>query len=510
MEHKPFKGISLVLLTLALSLGTFLQVLDISIANVAVPHIAGDLGVSPNQGTWVITSFAVSNAIVLPLTGWLSKRFGEVRLFVWSTTLFSIASGLCGLAWNLPVLIIFRTLQGAVAGSLIPLSQSLLLRSYPPNKQGLALGLWSMVVIVAPVLGPVVGGYLTDNYGWPWIFYVNIPLGLLSAMITWELMRDQETKREMHPIDFTGFVLLIVGVASLQIMLDKGNDLDWMNSNVIWALAIIAIIALSYFIAWNLYSPSPVVDFSFFRSPNFVIGTFLISIGFMIFFGSTVLLPLWLQTQMGYTAYKAGLATAPIGLLPIFLSPLLGKYLTAIDTRIWTILSFLVFSISFFWLSNFTPNIGIDQVAYVRLFQGIGVTFFFIPLVTISLAGIPPYSIASASGIFNFLRLLIGSGFGTAIFVTAWNRREVYHHSYLTETLNHNPQAYIEYADALNEVHLEGHRAGAFVDNIITQQAYLLSSNDIYWICGWIFLLLIPLVFLCKPPQNQSKAVVAE
>lgn len=510
MNQKPFQGLALVLLTIAVGLGTFLQVLDISIANVAVPNIAGNLGVSPNEGTWVITSFAVSNAIVLPLTGWLSKRFGEVRLFVWSTTLFSIVSGLCGLAWNLPVLILFRTLQGAVAGSLIPLSQSLLLRGYPADKQGLALGLWTMIVIVAPVLGPIIGGYLTDNYGWPWIFYINVPLGLLSSVMAWELMKDRETVRERQTIDRTGFSLLIIGVACLQIMLDKGNDLDWFNSNEIRLLAVGAVVALSFFVVWNLYSSSPVVDFSFFLIPNFVVGTFLISIGFMIFFGSTVLIPLWLQTQMGYTAYKAGLATAPIGILPILLSPLLGKYLTAIDTRIWTVLSFIVFSISFFWLSNFTTEVGIGEVAFIRLFQGIAVTFFFIPLVTISMAEIPTKSIASASGIFNFLRLLIGSGFGTAIFVTAWSRREVFHHSQLTETLDHNPQVFAEYSEVLQGLHLDGQRGAAIVDVAIQHQGYMIASNEIYWVCAWAFLLLIPLVFFCKAPKSKGKMIAAE
>ncbi|HJV97211.1 MAG TPA: DHA2 family efflux MFS transporter permease subunit, partial [Albitalea sp.] len=302
MPPKPLTGSALALVTVGLSLGTFMQVLDTTISNVSIPAIAGDLAASPNQGTWVITSFAVSNAIMLPITGWLARRVGEVRLFVAATLLFTVASWLCGLATNLPMLIAFRVLQGAVAGPMIPLSQSLLLANYPPEKKGMALALWSMTVIVAPIFGPILGGWITDNISWPWIFYINIPVGFLSAFITWELLRQRDTETVRHPIDGVGLALLIVGIGCLQILLDKGNELDWFGSPLIVALAVVSAVALSFFIAWELTEAHPVVDLQLFRNRNFAIGTIVLSLAYLTFFGNVVILPLWLQTQMEYTA----------------------------------------------------------------------------------------------------------------------------------------------------------------------------------------------------------------
>jgi DHA2 family multidrug resistance protein len=330
MNKSPLSALSLVVLTFALGLGTFIQILDTSIANVAIPYISGDLAVSPQQGTWVITSFAVSNAIVLPLTGWLAGRFGGVKFFIYSTSLFSLASFLCGIAPTFHALVFFRVIQGAVAGSLIPLSQSLLLTYFPEERKGLALGFWSMVVVVAPVLGPVLGGWITDNYGWPWIFYINIPLGLLSAFLTWNILGGRDNVRDRTPIDVVGLCFLVIGVGAFQIFLDKGNELDWFGSNFIITLAILAVVFLTLFTAWSINTDYPVVNFSFFKDLNFLISTVLSALVYLVFFGTTVLIPLWLQTQQGYTAFMAGVAVMPIGLIPIFVSPILGQVLNLI------------------------------------------------------------------------------------------------------------------------------------------------------------------------------------
>ena len=270
---RPLEGIALALLTLALSMATFMQVLDTTIANVAIPTIAGNLGASSSQGTWVITSFGVANAISLPLTGWLAKRFGEVKLFLWSTALFVMASWLCGMAQSLELLILFRVLQGLVAGPMIPLSQSLLLSSYPPKKRGMALSLWSMTVIVAPIFGPILGGWISDNYHWGWIFFINVPLGVVVFFLCTRMLRGRETATQRNPIDLVGLSLLVLGVGALQLMLDRGKELDWFASGEIVALGLTALVGLAFFLAWELTEAHPVVELRLFARRNFALGT---------------------------------------------------------------------------------------------------------------------------------------------------------------------------------------------------------------------------------------------
>lgn len=500
------------LLNVAFSLGTFIQVLDTSIANVAIPYIAGNLSVSADQGTWVITSFSASNAIVLPLTGWLASYFGRVRLFVVSVLLFAFVSFLCGFSTSLTMLVIFRTIQGAVAGSLIPLSQSLLMACNPPEKQGAAMGFWGMVVIVAPILGPILGGYLTEVYSWPWIFYINVPVGLFSAFIVWHYMKNCESKIERHPIDWVGLFLLSVGVGCLQIMLDKGKDLDWFESNTIIALTVIAIVSLIYFALWNSSQKYAIVDFSFFRDRNFAIGTLAVTIGYLLFFGSTVTVPLWLQTQQDYTPYWAGLAVAPIGIVPLLLSTTIGKNMSRLDPRKLAAASFAIFSIGFFYQANFITQLSINTVMMARFIQGFGIVIFFLPLVQISLGLIPKARYASASGLFNFIRILVGSGFGTSLSIELWSRLEIFHHSRLSESITiYSPQTQQVYQalQGASPVFTDG-VANRVVDMLVEQQAYMLATNDLSWLAAWTFLLMIPLPFLCKkitPNSNAAHAV---
>ncbi|MGL5236675.1 MAG: DHA2 family efflux MFS transporter permease subunit, partial [Plesiomonas shigelloides] len=262
--NAPLEGKSLIWATLALSMATFMQVLDSSIANVAIPTISGSLGASTTQGTWVITSFGVANAISLPLTGWFAKRFGEVKLFLWSTVLFTLFSWLCGISSSLEMLIFFRVMQGLVSGPMIPLSQSLLLANYPPAKRAIALSLWSMTVIVAPICGPVLGGYISDNYHWAWIFFINVPVGIFVVLLTARVLEGRETQKEYKPMDTIGLGLMVLGVGSLQIMLDQGRELGWFNSNEIVILAVLAVVSLAFFIVWELTDDNPVIDLSLF------------------------------------------------------------------------------------------------------------------------------------------------------------------------------------------------------------------------------------------------------
>lgn len=503
--HPPLHGPTLILLTLGLSLGTFMQVLDTSIANVSLPAISGDLAVSPNQGTWVITSFAVSNAIALPLTGWLSRRFGDVRLFVMSTLLFTLASLLCGLASTLPALIAARVLQGAVAGPMIPLSQSLLLNNYPPEKKGLALALWSMTVIVAPILGPILGGWITDNINWPWIFYINLPVGLLSAFLTWTLIGKRSSATEVVPIDKLGLVLLVLGVGALQILLDKGNDLDWFASGTIVTLAIVSAVALSVLVVWELTDRHPVVDFHLFAQRNFLVGTVILSVGYLVFFGNVVVLPLWLQTNMGYTATWAGMAAAPIGILPVFLSAVVGKNMHRLDLRIWATFSFAVFAAVSFWNSHFNTDVSFQQIVIPRLLMGFGVATFFVPLTALTLADIPPRMMASATGLSNFSRILAGS-FGTSLSITLWDRRAEFHHSILTSHISaFDPTLAGAFFGSLANPATDP----AMLEQIINQQAVLMATNDIFWLSGCFFAALMGVVWLARPPKQGSSPLAS-
>ncbi|TXH51363.1 MAG: DHA2 family efflux MFS transporter permease subunit, partial [Burkholderiaceae bacterium] len=379
----PLEGSARVLGTLALSLATFMNVLDSSIANVSIPAIAGDMGVSPAQGTWVITSFGVANAIAVPLTGWLTQRFGQVRLFVASVLLFVIASWLCGLAPTIESLIFFRVVQGLVAGPMIPLSQTLLLASYPPALAGTAMAMWAMTTLVAPVMGPLLGGWITDNISWPWIFYINVPVGLLAATMAWSIYRTRDPGPRKVPLDSVGLGLLVLWVGALQIMIDKGKELDWFASGQIVMLAIVAVVGFAFFLAWELTEHHPIVNLRLFARRNFVLGTSSLALAYGLFFGNVVLLPLWLQQYMGYTATWAGLAMAPVGLLAIALSPWVGKNVNRIDPRWLATAAFLVFGAVLWMRSLFNTQADFITILWPTLLQGVGMAMFFIPLQTI-------------------------------------------------------------------------------------------------------------------------------
>ncbi len=502
------QGGKLALLTFSLSLGIFMNVLDISIANVAIPALAGDLAVSPDNGTWVITSFAVSQAIMLPITGWLARRFGEVRLFLLSTTLFTLTSILCGLSVNLPMLIFFRVLQGAVSGPMIPLSQSLLLSNYPDHRKGFATSIWAMTAVVGPIFGPILGGWITDNYSWPWIFYINAPVGIISVVITAMVLNGRETQITKTPVDIVGLVLLTIGIGCLQILLDKGNDLDWFHSDVILTLAVISTITLSFLLAWELTERHPIIDLKLFAHRNFCIGTILLTLGYTVYFSNVVIFPLWLQTQMNYTPTWAGLAAAPVGILPFLLSPFVGHYMSKVDLRGMICFGFIVFAVTSFWQSNFYTEVGYLQLAEPRFLQGLGITFFFTPLVTIVISGLPNARIANALGLANFCRILGGS-FGTSMSVTMWDRREAYHHSVLVEQINpYNPI----YNNTMSQLHALGYssmQSIAKITGTITNQAFMLATNDIFWLSGWTFIALMVIIWFAKPPFLAKKGPVA-
>ncbi|TMH08350.1 MAG: DHA2 family efflux MFS transporter permease subunit [Betaproteobacteria bacterium] len=476
-----------------------MNVLDTSIANVSLPSIAGNLGVSPSQGTWVITSFAVANAISVPLTGWLTQRFGAVRLFTASVLLFVLASWLCGFAPSLELLIAFRVIQGLVAGPMIPLSQTLLLSSYPPQKAGLAMAMWAMTTLVAPVAGPLLGGWITDNMSWPWIFYINIPVGLAAAGVTWSIYRKRETPTRKLPIDGVGLGLLVLWVGAMQIMLDKGKELDWFHSAQIVVLGAAALIGFVVFVVWELTEEHPVVELRLFALRNFSVGAITLSIAYGLFFGNLVLLPLWLQQHMGYTATAAGFALAPV------VSPMVGRNVTRVDPRGIATVSFVVFAIVLWMRSHFTTQADLWTILVPTILQGAAVACFFIPLMNITLSGLTPDRIASASGLSNFVRITAGA-FGTSISTTLWEDRAAMHHAHLAERLSAGDAVTSDAWSKLGAMGLSPDQIGAQVSRLIDQQAFTRAADDIFLGSALLFLALIAVVWVTKPLRGGATA----
>ena len=499
-HFKPLQGGALAMLTLVLSLATFMLVLDSTIANVAIPTIAGDLGASSSQGTWVITSFGVANAISIPITGWLAKRFGEVRLFLIATLLFVLASWLCGIANSLEMLIVFRVLQGAVAGPIIPLSQSLLLNNYPPEKRGMALAFWSMTIVVAPICGPILGGWISDNIHWGWIFFINVPIGLAVVLISWKILEGRESRISHQPVNTVGLILLALGVGALQLMLDQGRELDWFNSTEIVVLTIIAAVGLIALIIWELTDNNPVVDVSLFKSRNFTVGCVSTSLAFLVYSGTVVLIPLLLQQVYNYTATWAGLAAAPVGLLPILLAPIIGKFGNKIDMRILITVSFMVYALTFYWRAvTFEPEMTFMDVALPQFVQGLAVACFFMPLTTITLSGLPPEKMASASSLFNFLRTLAGS-IGTSLTTFIWYNREAVHHTQLTEVINpYNPISQ-QFFQTMGSFGLSEEQTASYLARQITAQGFIIGANEIFLVSAITFISLVVLIWFAKPP----------
>ena len=504
-HFKPLQGGALAILTLALSLATFMLVLDSTIANVAIPTIAGDLGASSSQGTWVITSFGVANAISIPITGWLAKRFGEVRLFLIATLLFVLASWLCGIANSLEMLIVFRVLQGAVAGPIIPLSQSLLLNNYPSEKRGMALAFWSMTIVVAPICGPILGGWISDNIHWGWIFFINVPIGLAVVLISWKLLEGRESRISHQPVNTIGLILLALGVGALQLMLDQGRELDWFNSTEIVVLTIIAAVGLIALIIWELTDDNPVVDVSLFKSRNFTVGCVSTSLAFLVYSGTVVLIPLLLQQVYNYTATWAGLAAAPVGLLPILLAPIIGKFGNKIDMRILITISFMVYALTFYWRAvTFEPEMTFMDVALPQFVQGLAVACFFMPLTTITLSGLPPEKMASASSLFNFLRTLAGS-IGTSLTTFMWYNREAVHHTQLTEVINpYNPISQ-QFFQTMGSFGLSEEQTASYLARQITAQGFIMGANEIFLISAITFMSLVVVIWFAKPPFSSKR-----
>jgi DHA2 family multidrug resistance protein len=492
-----FNPANRMLCSVGLALAIFMQVLDTTIANVSLPTIAGNLGATPQQSTWVITAFAVSNAIALPLTGWFTRRFGEVRLFVAATLLFTLTSFLCGIAQNMGMLVFFRAVQGFVAGPMYPVTQALLLSIFPSHKRTQAMTVMTTVAVVAPIAGPIIGGWITDNYSWPWIFFINIPFGIFAAYIVWTQMGHKQQVLQQTTMDYVGLAALVLGVGALQIVLDKGNDEDWFSSNMIIILSILSAISIAVFLIWELTDKSPIVNLRMFRHRNFTVGTIAYMLGYAAFFSAALLVPLWLQTQLHYTPYWAGLAAAPIGIFTILLSPFVGRISNRLGLRMMTVLAALLMAAVFFMRSGFNIQVDFETVAYVQLLQGIGIAIFFMPLMTMLLSDLRTDEIADGAGLATFMRTLAAS-FSVSITTYLWNYRAVVHHAHLVEQFTPFNPATRDAIVALGNGDTQ--TALLTLDAMITRQAYQIAFNEIFLGLGVIMLLQIVALMFARPP----------
>lgn len=497
-------GVPRILAIFALSLATFLMVLDYTIANVSIPYIAGDLGVSYDQGTYVITAFAVGNAIVLPISGWLTARFGSVRILIASILLFVLFSWLCGLSWDFGMLVVCRFLQGFFSGPLVPLSQSLIISTNPPEKKNTVISLWGMIVITAPVIGPLLGGWISFDYSWPWIFYINIPFGLLSALLIWIYLRPFESPLQKKPVDIIGFILLAIAVTSLQILLDKGEQWDWFSSPKILTLAILSGLGFLYLIVWELLHRHPLIELSLFRTKSFAVSVLFIAMMYSMYFGSVVLVPLWLQSNMGYNAIWAGIAVAPIGVVPLLTSTFSGWVVTRFGKLKPLCLSFLLFAISCFYTAYFDTSVDLMHIWISRLLLGCGLAFLMTPLFALSFQDMPNEKLPSAAGIFHFVRAMFG-GIGTSVFTTLWVRRSAFHHEREGSNVSCFSENTTSMLEQMKQLGIQGKKSLVVLNNFVNDQAAMLALNDCFYLMGWLFLLLILFLPIGKPIKKPLK-----
>lgn len=493
----PLTGGMLWVAAIVLSAANFIAVLNLTIANVAVPNIAGNLGATTSQGTWVITSYAVGEAITVPLTGWLAARFGAVRVFVGALFMFGVFSVIGGLSNSLGLLVVARIFQGFSGGPLMPLSQTLLMRIFPKEKGAAAIGLWSITTLVAPVIGPILGGYLCDEYSWPWVFHINLPIAGISAFFAWKLLKRYSEPLARNPIDLVGLGLLVTWVAALQTMLDEGKDLDWFASNKIVILAIIAAIGFIAFIIWEFYEEHPAVDLKVFRHRGFSASVLTISLAYAAFFGVCVLTPLWLQSFMGYTATKAGLATAWSGVTAIFVAPIAAHLTTKVDPRKLVFGGVVWMGLVTLWRAVATTDMGFWDVAIPLMAMGLGLPFFFVTTTALAIASVEEREMDSGAGLMNFLRTLSGA-FATSLVTTVWSNKITYNHAELVGLADSDQsvRAMLKSAgvttDATDQV----------IDYLITNQGVMLATNQLMWSIGVAFIIAASVIWLAPKPTR--------
>jgi DHA2 family multidrug resistance protein len=491
----PLTGGMLWVAALMLAAANFIAVLNMTIANVAVPNIAGALGAATSQGTWVITSYAVGEAITVPLTGWLAKRFGSVRVFVASMILFGVFSIVCGLSTSLGMLVVARVLQGLCGGPLMPLSQTLLMRIFPREKAGAAIGLWSMTTLVAPVAGPILGGWLVDDFSWNWVFLINAPVGIVFGWYSWKLLRRYQEREARNPFDVIGLVLLVVWVAALQLMLDEGKNLDWFESTQIIGLAITALVGFAAFLVWELHEKHPIVDLRVFRHRGFTAAVLTITVAYAAFFGVSVLTPLWLQSFMGYTATDAGLATAWTGVTAFLVAPIVAGAGGKRDPRMLVFIGVLWMGLVTLWRTIANTDMGFWDVAVPLMVMGFALPFFFIPTTTIALGSVHEQEMDSAAGLMNFLRTLSGA-FATSMVTTVWSNQTTRNHAELAGLADRDHTV----RDMLAQSGMQPDSATQVVDYLVTSQSGMLSTNQVMTAIAVMFIVAASIIWMAPKP----------
>ena len=503
---------------MTVTLATFMEVLDTSIANVALPHIAGNLGATADESTWVQTSYLVSNAIILPMSGWLSTRIGRKRFYMTCVVLFTLSSMLCGLATSLPMLIAFRVMQGLGGGGLGPSEQAILADTFTPEQRGMGFAIYGMAIVVAPAIGPTLGGWITDNYSWHWIFFINIPIGIISLFLTQRVVHDpphvvEARKKRGASTDYFGITTIVVGVGLLQYVLDKGEQLEWLDSAVIRVAGAIAVTALAAMIWREWTHKNPIIELRLLKNRNFasaVLSNFTLG---MVLNGSTILIPQFLQLQLGYSAERAGMALSPAGVALAVLMPVAGVLAARFDPRKVIAVGYLLTSISMFWMMRISPDIDFTHIVWMRVFQVVGLPLIFIPISTLAYVGMRQGDNNQVSGISNFVRNL-GGAVGVSFLVSYLSRHRQISRVDLVSHLHHGNVFFDRYLSALQQSAImtgssvadAGHRSLAQLQLMVDAQANVLAYISAFFVLGVIVALLIPLPFLMKRPSREEMA----
>ena len=499
-------------------LATFMEILDTTVVNVSIPHIAGNLASTNEEGTWVVTSYLVSNAVVLPISGWLAKYMGRKRLLLTCVAGFTVTSLCCGLAASLPQLIIFRVLQGLTGGGLQPLAQAILLETFPKERHGHAMAAFGIGILLAPILGPTLGGWITDNYSWRWIFYLNLPVGVLSLFLMNRFVSDPHyIKHDGGKVDLWGIGFLALGIGSLQVLLDTGERKDWFSSQYIRMFTVMCVVGLVALVIRELMTDHPVVDLRVLKNRSFAAGVFLISMLGFVLYSSLVLLPLYLQTLMGYPAYNSGLALSPRGIGALLFTPLAGHLTTKMDPRRLLVVGLILGSITMFDLSGLNLYAGFWDICWVQIVQGIALSFLFIPLMTLAMSRIPPQRMGNATSIFNLMSN-IGGSFGIAIMTTFLARRTQLHQNHLVANVRGGDIETWRYLQGLR-AHFQAlgadgvtasRKALGAIYGLVQQHAAMLAFVEAFWVMGVVFLLMLPFLPLLQYSKPSRSGTVPE
>ena len=509
------------LVTVSITFGTLMGAIDASIVNVAVPHLMGGLGVTVEQVTWVTTAFVIATVMVMPLTGFLARLFGQKRVYLFCLLLFVVGSALCGMARTLPMLVIFRVIQGIGAGALQPTEQAILRQTFPPEEQGMAMALFGMAVVLGPAFGPTLGGYIVDNYSWPWIFFINVPIGIVSLLMVSRFVHEPEdvraamhvmAERQRKNMDWAGIAMLIIGVGTLQYVLEEGNRNDWFESGEIKVVALLAIVSLAFLIIRELSAPVPAVDISLFRDPVFFSGTMIGAVMFAMLMSVTFLLPLFMQTLLGFTATQSGLALMPRSLVMLLVMPIVGRIYNKVSPRIVVAIGIVLFAYTAWLMGHYTLQTGNRDIVKVLMIQGVAFSCLFIPLTTVALSSIPRHRLADATGLNSLLRQTGGS-IGLALMATMMSRFATKAHgAMLAHITMDRPVVTQRLAMMERMLMARGLTASAahstaarMLDGQLRQQAMVMSFERLFYICGIAFLCVLPLVLLLRTPERMEK-----